>query len=128
MSQSGLAPLFKNKIQGFPRPDIELEIGDLVMWDGKPHEHCSFRHGVIYKVVAKRGADETSNLGVARYHFRAVYEFNRPIGQDVGSFEFSTTRDLKKLTLLDLGTMRLYLDNFIREWAKQEGIDVVEET
>lgn len=110
-----------------PRPDIALEIGDLVLWDGKPHEHSSFKHGVIYKVVGKQEAGE-SNLNLARYHFRVVYEFNRPVGQEVASFEFSTTRDLKKLSLLDLGTLRLYLDNFIREWAKEEGAHVSEET
>lgn len=124
MSMTGPGGFTRNRMQGFPKPDIKLEVGDLVMWDGKPSEHCTFRHGMIYRVVGKQPPDEKSTYDITRYRFITVFDFARPVGQPVDSFEFSTTRDLKRLSLLDLGTLRLHFDNFIREWAKQEGMEV----
>lgn len=121
---SPLPSLTKHQIHGFPRPDFELYVGDLVMWDGKPHEHCYFRHGMIYRVVNKIPPDGTMTYSIARYKFVPVFDFTNPVGQSLDSFEYSTTRNLKRLSLLDLGTLRLHFDNFIREWAKQEGMDV----
>lgn len=106
--------------------DLELEVGDLVMWDGKPHEHSLFRHGIIYRVMNKREPENTTYMQHQQYQFRAVFDFNRPVGQPIEAFGYSTVRDLKRLSLVDLGVLRMTFDSFIKEWAKQEGADVSE--
>lgn len=121
---SGLAAMIQGKFQ--PRPEPDLHVGDLVMWDGKPSEHGSFRHGIIYRVVGRTEPGEKTTYDIPRYQFLPVFDFSRPMGTAVESFDFSTIRDLKKLNLLDLGTLRLHYDNFIREWAKSCGMEVDE--
>lgn len=106
-------------------PPPELFVGDLVMYTGKVTEHSSFRRGSIYQVIKKK--EPTDPEYAATYHFRLVFDMENPMGSPLDTVGFSTTREMKKLSLLDLATIRLHFDNFIREWAKAVGEADVDE-
>lgn len=108
-----------------PPVEDELQVGDLVMYVGKVTEHMPLHRRCIYKVVRKRHPEDAQH--VATYHFRPVFDFENPLGQSLDMIGWSTLRDLRKLSLVDLGTLRLHFDNFIREWARQVGHDNADE-
>lgn len=89
------------------------------MYTGKPTEYTSFHKRCIYQVIAKK--DEHDSDYMSKYHFRLAFDFENPMGSPLDTVSFSTTREMKKVTLLDLATLRLHFDNFIREWTKQMG-------
>ena len=96
---------------------VDLHVGDLAVWTGKPNEYAPLSRRVIYQVIERKEPPEGSYY--VQYRFRAVFDIENPIGTVVESTSFMTSREMKKLSLLDLGSLRLHFDNFIREWAKQ---------
>ena len=112
-------PPFTNvPITGFKR--IELQVGDLVVWTGKERQYAMLQHGIIYRVIEKKEA-ENGDPAAATYRLGAAFEFCSPIGSSVDVTGLHGSRELKKLGLLDLGIIRLAFDNFIREWAGEQG-------
>lgn len=97
----------------------ELQVGDLVLWTGKPSEYSSFSRRIVYQVVERKEPEKDSHY--VTYRFRAAFDFENPMGTLCDVTGFSTSREMKRLSLLDLATLRLHFDNFIREWAKQVG-------
>jgi hypothetical protein len=70
-------------------------------------------------VISKKSPEDTTYI--SQYQFQVAFDFSNPVGVPIDSFGFSTTRELKRLSLLDVCTLRLHFDNFIREWARLNG-------
>lgn len=100
-----------------------MEVGDLVMWMGKPTEYSQFHRRVVYQVIEKEPAKE-STYSSNNYRLRVAFDFENPMGTDMNSVSHLGTRDFKRLALLDVGVLRLLFDNFIREWSASQN-DVV---
>lgn len=103
-----------------------LDVGDLVMWCGKQTEGSMLRQRVIYLVTAKTETNVETVIPTGypsyRYYLRPAFDFERPTGQDMSQVSWSS-HDLKLISLLDLCTMRLHFDSFIRWWAKTQGLE-----
>ncbi len=108
----------KRTLLGVPEP-LDLYVKDLVLWTGKPTEYASMSRRVVYQVVERK--DPADSTMYVQYRFRAVFDFENPVGTLVDPTGWMTAREMKKLSLLDLATLRLHFDNFIREWAKSVG-------
>lgn len=102
----------------------ELAMGDMVMFTGNP-EHSSLHHRVVYRVAGKEPASSTS-LSNHMYRFQVVFDFENPMGRDLHVATKLGTRGIKRLSLLDLATLRMRLDEFIKEWAASLGESTVE--
>lgn len=103
--------------------------GDLVVWVGKQTEHSTLKNRIIYEVM-KKEVETKDGLGgipwtTTRLTLRPAYDFERPTGVSVGTVTWSTVSELRKLSLVDLGVIRLTFDNFIREFARQQGMEDV---
>jgi len=100
---------------------LELEVGDLVFYTGKVTEYTQFKHRIIYRCIEKKYSGEGENSYLS-YKYVAAFDFENPLGVGLASIGgFSNISDFKKLSLLDVCTLRLHFDNFIREWAKDMG-------
>jgi hypothetical protein len=99
----------------------ELSVGDLILWTGKQTEYSSMRNRVIYQVTAR---ETTAGSSYSHYRFRPVFDFENPMGTDLTVNGTMTIREMKRLTLLDLGVLRLMFDHFVREWARSQGTEV----
>ena len=106
-----------------PTLPTELFVGDLVVWTGKPSQYSSIRHGVIYRIV-ERKVNEHDPL-VAVYRLGTAFEFTNPVGTHMELSGFSGAHELRKLSLLDLGIIRLTFDAFIKEWARTKGAESI---
>lgn len=88
------------------------------MWNGKEgNNFTSIARRVIYRVIEKEPAG-TSSLSKHCYGLAAVFDFENPVGMQMSTVKHNGTRDMKRLSLIDLATIRLHYDNFIKEWAK----------
>jgi len=96
--------------------DIELSLGELIVWTGKPTEYSQFFRRVIYEVVGKECVKDAS-WATHVYKLRPAYDIENPTGTDMTTFTYMGTRELKRLTLVDVGIMRLAFDNFIKQWS-----------
>lgn len=100
---------------------ITLNVGDLVVYVGKQNEYTSMNKRVIYRVVEKEQQDE-KNTSPFLYKFSVAFDIENPLGQAIEpTISLYSLRDLRRLELLDLATLRLHFDHFIRTWAKQMG-------
>jgi hypothetical protein len=101
----------------------QLEVGDLCIFVGDSDIYKQMRHRVIYQVVSKEEA-ASSSYSYNRYGLRIAFDIESPSGS---STEVITshlgTKNMKKLSLLDLATTRLHFDDFIRWWAKTQGME-----
>jgi len=99
----------------------ELQLGDLCVYtvDDKLSQ---LKNHVIYQVV-KKDALESTSYANHRYAFRAAFDVTSPVGDSIDSFVVLGTRGLRRLTLLDLCTIRLHLDDFIRQYARECGAE-----
>lgn len=107
-----------------------LNEGDLVIWTGKQTEHSTLSRRVIYHVIKKEEEQHEGILGgkpwsSTRLTLRPAFDFDfeHPTGVNVGTVSWSTTSELRKLNLIDLGVIRLAFDNFIREFARLHGME-----
>lgn len=100
---------------------LELQVGDLVMWTGKETEHSSLKRRLIYQVVSKKleGTPPHENW---RHQLRVAFDFEQPSGTNLQTISWSSW-ELKKLSLLDLGTLRIHFDTFIKWWAETQGFE-----
>lgn len=103
---------------------IELNVGDLVLWVGKQTEYTFLNRRTLYQVVERREPEKPERI--VQYRFRAVYDIENPIGTAVDATPFISSRDTKRIDLLDLGVLRLTFDTFIKEWARSRGVEVGE--
>lgn len=97
----------------------ELAVGDLCMWMGKPSEYSGLSRRVIYQCVEKKRRDEPSKELVYRY--RVAFDFENPMGSSLDLTNLTSSRDMKRMSLLDVATLRLHFDCFIKEWAQAQG-------
>lgn len=73
---------------------------------------------VIYQVIEKNVTDNGS-LSTFNFQFRTAFDFENPTGTDLNTVSRNGTRDMRRLDLVDLGTLRLHFDRFIEAWAKK---------
>lgn len=99
---------------------VDLAVGDLVMWTGKTSDYGLLYRRIIYQVVEKRDPIEDGH--VVQYKFRAVFDFENPVGTPLTPSGYMSARDVKRISLLDLGIMRLTFDTFVKEWAQEQGM------
>lgn len=122
--QPCLAPVSTANTLILPPPlpeESELNVGDLVMFTGRVSEHNIIHRRIIYKVVAKDSI--SSPWAKFNYKYRVAFDFENPLGTELDSTGSMSDRDLKKISLLDLGVIRLMFDNFIKEWSHKQGFD-----
>lgn len=114
-------PSFTNlPIAGFKHNS--LQVNDLVVWTGSSHQYAQLEHGVIYRVLERQDrASKDGESAHVSYKLGVAFEFNSPIGLSALTRTVNMTNDLKKLSLLDLGIIRMAFDNFIKQWAKDMG-------
>lgn len=99
---------------------LELNLGDVVMYVGDV-KYAILQRRVIYRVVDKEQQPENATYPYM-YKFCAAFDIENPLGQTVeSSCQMSSLKDFRKLGLLDLATLRLHFDAFIKEWAHQMG-------
>jgi hypothetical protein len=105
-----------------------LNEGDLVIWTGKQSEHSTLKNHIIYQVMSKKletsppitpGGTPSEHW---RLNLRPAFDFQRPLGVAVNTLSWSD-HELRKVTLVDLGVVRLAFDNFIREFARMNGME-----
>lgn len=102
--------------------------GDLVVWTGKQSEHSTLKNHIIYQVVARKlEKNEPIMPGgqsheTVRFTLRPAFDFTRPMGIAINTLSWSD-HELRKVTLVDLGVLRLSFDNFIREYARFQGME-----
>lgn len=101
---------------------LELDVGDLCMWSGRQSEHTTYRNRVIYRCVEKRLQDHGDGTTYFSHRFVVAFDLENPMGQPMDTIGFGSAREMKRLSLLDICTLRLHLDNFVREWAKSQGM------
>jgi hypothetical protein len=99
-------------------PPIELVPGDLTFFVGKQTEHSALQRRVIYQVTSIEAHDGTLTRNLT---LQPVFDFENPIGTELKTVTWCSESLLKKLNLLDIATLRLYLDNFLRAYAKRVG-------
>jgi hypothetical protein len=103
-----------------------LNQGDLCIWSGKQTETSFLKNRVIYQVMSRD--DETDKYGNhIRLTLRVAFDLASPVGTVIAVHSWST-HELRKISLIDVGIIRLSLDNFIREYARQRGMDVTDVT
>lgn len=104
--------------------------GDLVVWTGKQGEHSTLKNHIIYQVMSRKiekspsitpGGPEYESL---RFTLRPAFDFQKPMGVAINTVTWSD-HELRKVTLVDLGVLRLSFDNFIREYARFQGMEDV---
>lgn len=117
---TALAP--KPQLMKVQKADPVLDIGDLCIWTGNQSEHSTYKNRLIYRCVEKRDNESTDGSTYTSYRFVIAFDLSNPIGVHMDPVGFGSIREMKKLTLLDVATIRLHYDNFIREWAKQQGM------
>ena len=93
------------------------------MWTGTQREHSVFSRRIIYKVLRKKPIPG-GILSSVEYELIPAFDIENPLGTVIGSTHTTWDRDLKKLSLIDLGIMRMYFDFFVKEWARQQGSPV----
>lgn len=96
--------------------------GDLCIWTGKQTDTSSLKNRIIYHVVRKENKSSDLMGEYHIYYLRIAYDPEHPVGTHVKTISWSGS-ELKKLSLVDLGVMRLALDNFIREFARLHGME-----
>lgn len=114
--------MVSNLVPAGPQAKLELEVGDLCMWTGKQNEHSTYKNRVIYRCVEKRLNENSDGTTYISQRFIVAFDLENPMGQQLDPIGFGSARDMKRLSLLDVCTMRLHFDNFIREWAKVNGM------
>lgn len=124
MPSSSIAYAQVNKTQRYVE-SVDLQVSDLVMWTGRVTEFSTMSRRVVYRVVERKDPTDESNY--VQYRFSPAFDLESPIGSSLDVTPWMTAREMKRLGLLDLGTMRLHFDNFIREWAKRAGEPDVDE-
>lgn len=93
------------------------------MFVGSTDIFKSMHRHVIYQVVDK-GIAEGSSTSNHKYTLRIAFDMENPTGSHTPEpSSIYGTRSLKKLSLLDLATTRLHFDDFIRWWAKTQGME-----
>lgn len=98
----------------------ELNVGDIVLYVGDM-KYAILQRRVVYRVTEKEQQPENASYPFS-YRFTAAFDLENPLGQVIEpSCQMSSLKDFRKLGLLDLATLRLHFDAFIREWAKQMG-------
>jgi hypothetical protein len=101
----------------------ELSVGDLCLFTGD-EKFSSLKSRLVYQVVSKEDATMVSGYPQHRYRYRVAFDLENPSGTSTDtSITFSSTRGMKKITLLDLGTLRLHLDEFVRWYARYKGME-----
>jgi hypothetical protein len=101
----------------------ELTLWDLCMFVGD-EKISVLKPRIVYQVV-ERTAEVSPTYSSVRYRYRVAFDPENPTGTSADTtISFSGTRNMKKLTLLDLGILRLSLDTFIREYAKHLGAEL----
>jgi hypothetical protein len=102
--------------------------GDLVVWTGKQTEHSTLKNHIIYQVMSKKvettppitpGGTPSEHI---RFMLRPAFDFQKPMGVAINSLSWSD-HELRKVSLVDLGVLRLSFDNFIREYARFQGME-----
>lgn len=100
-----------------------LEVGDLVLWVGKPSEYATFHRRLVYQIVEIVHLENSA--ATCSYRLRPAFDIENPIGCTVETTGYPVmSAYLKKLTLLDVGIIRLKFDSFIKEWAKNLGMNI----
>jgi len=100
----------------------ELQVGDLCIFTGD-EKFSLLRHHLIYQVSQKE-VNVGSTYSIHRYSYRVAFDVTNPTGSSVDETTALGTRGLRKITLLDLCTVRLHFDDFIRQYAQQCGAEV----
>lgn len=101
-------------------PD-NLCVGDLVMWTGKSTEYATFHRRIIYVVAEIMHPEDPSRT--RSFKLRPAFDIESPIGTVIETTGYPVLSSyLKKLSLLDVASIRLHYDNFIKEWAKSQGL------
>ncbi len=88
---------------------------------GKPERYDVMRSGIIYKCIEAKCSG--TDWRYMQYRFLPVFSMENPIGIPLEATSWQPSRDLKRISLLDLGMMRLAFDSFIKEWAKDKTSD-----
>lgn len=98
---------------------IDLNINDLCIYVGSI-TYCRLMPRVIYRVTGKQPSSWGSDSKLSRWHFTFKPAFDMFPGSDGSDGEQTKngTRGIKKLELLDLGSMRQALDEFLIRWTK----------
>jgi hypothetical protein len=87
----------------------------LFVGDEKSH---TLKNRVIYQVVGKEEAPH-STYSHHTYRYRVAFDLANPLGTSLDDTHTGLgTRGMKKLSLVDVGTLRLRLDSFLKEWAR----------
>lgn len=99
--------------------------GDLVMWHGKQTEHTSLKNRVVYQVMQVEERDSDLIGTMVTFKLRPAFDIGQPMGVAVHTISWSSS-ELRKVTLVDLGVIRLSFDNFIREYARMLGMETTD--
>lgn len=99
----------------------QMQVGDLCMFIGD-EKHSQLHNRIVYQVVEKKEA-LASSFSHHEYRYRVAFDIQNPVGVHVDTVSAYGTRGMRKLGLVDVGTVRLHLDNFLREWARSMGVD-----
>ena len=118
---SALAPAPKPQLMRVQKAEPDLEVGDLCLWTGTQSEHSTYKNRIIYRCVEKRQNENSDGGTYVSYRFVVAFDISNPLGQQLDPIGFGGVREMKRLTLLDVCTIRLHYDNFIKEWAREMG-------
>lgn len=100
----------------------ELNIGDLCVFTGKQSEYSLLHRRVIYRVVEKETRPDNELLSTRfTYRFQVAFDLENPTGTVLTTTGKMGVHDMKRLSLLDVATIRLHYDHFIKEWARTMG-------
>jgi hypothetical protein len=99
----------------------ELAVGDLCVFVGD-EKYSSLHRRTVYQVVSKV-ADQTASYSNNTYGYRVAFDFENPTGSSTDVIQGLGTRGMRKISLLDLATLRLHLDAFIKDFARYRGME-----
>lgn len=99
----------------------ELQVGDLAVYVGDS-QYSSLKSRIIYQVVDKETGSDVS-YATWRYRYRIAFDFENPTGTSTDTTPAMGVRGMKRVSLLDLATLRLHYDTFIQEYARYKGME-----
>lgn len=105
--------------------DVELHVGELIMYVGNP-EHSTLKPRVIYQVVKKEANDSKFSGTPFFYRLRPAFDIQNPTGTELETTSNLSVRGMRRLSLVDVGTLRMLLDEFIKQWSGSQSVPPLE--
>lgn len=98
--------------------DTELFHNDLVMYVGNP-DHSVLKPRIVYRVIDKELSEPTAtSKATLFYRLQIAFDVEHPMGSTLEPTPKVSVRGLKRMSLLDLGTVRMLFDEFIKAWSR----------